>query len=568
MSNKNSTKPSNRNNKPSRNRTNNTPSTKNSKQGSKNVTLADTLPNRGRNNDPNWYFTNAELANQAGQLSFQSFMGTGAVIGNKSISAPPAIISILVNPCPGTTYNVNPARDLTQTHAYNILPRPADYLGDPYATGINIAGFKIYNMLATHSGRVSNYAPQDVTAMILGIAALAETSEHIRRVFGVSMMTNARNRSLPRDLVKAMGVDYDDLLKNSAAYRMRFNTEIARINQIPLLGNVAFIAKARDIFQHIYVDSASSMSTIFFYAPNSSWYLDENTYEEGIVLRTIDLKQLRGTAQPMSDLLNVMSAQITALLNSTTLNLIYADLINLASKVSIPMWSFDYLAENYAILPEYNRNAMLQLHNATIVGRPDPAVDDIIKDGSFIITPNNDVYPVLERNALVYNPAIILPHGKWNETEFYAADDFIHRLVDFDTESPDLVDKIEATRFMATYSGYRYRPEGEQFSDAICVNLPDHYITRMRVWNGDSTIDALESSFTNESAPVYHWAAYFSNVDMAPFIYAFSGTDLDREYNQGPNAVFGSLNYFTKIDGEWLTRVNRLMNTGLFEFRV
>jgi len=556
-------KQNNSNSKPkgpnrSRNNGNHKPK-ENGQTSTASVTLAKELPSKGRSNDPNWYFTNADLAAEVAQISFQSYVGAGPIFGEKESNSSPSIMAIYLNPAPGLTYNV-PTTMQSKWEQGGL--EPSSFLGDKYATGINIAGNKTYTILAMLSGRGSNYAPQDISSMELGISSVAELSEHLRRIFGILMLTNMRNRALPRKLVEAMGVDYDDALKNAANYRMRFNTEISRVNQIPLLENVAFIRKSRDIYQHIYTDSASPMGTLFFYRPASVWQLDEDSYEQGTILRTVVLAG--GELKTMGYYLDILSEMISALLNSATLNLVYADLLHASEKMNIKFWTFDYLAENYAVMPEFNRNALLQLHNLTIAGPPVASDFEPITDGQghiqYYITPSNDVYPDVLRNALVYNPAFVSTfRADWHQ-------DYI---VDFDVSAPDLVDKIEATRFTTTRTGYRRMVQTVEGDDPIMcstfMNVPDHYAVMVRFYGSTGAPNGYNSftaSIIKDSEIPTDLVSAFSKIDMAPTLYVADLADNEIETS------VGSLNYYAVIKSEWFLRVNRLMNMGLFELRL
>lgn len=60
----------------------------------------------GRDNDPNWYFTSPELAQQASELSFQNMLGAGPILYNYEV---PSIMAFRMNPCPGNTYSTSVA---------------------------------------------------------------------------------------------------------------------------------------------------------------------------------------------------------------------------------------------------------------------------------------------------------------------------------------------------------------------------------------------------------------------------------------------------------------------------
>lgn len=534
----------------------------------------------GRDNDPNWYFTSPELAQQASELSFQTMLGAGPVLYNYEV---PAIMVFRMNPCPGNTYDtaVSPATSPASGCSFG------DYDLVSNTSGINLMATKIYTLLSTYSGRTSNYGPEDVSMMLLSIGEVASLVEHIRRAFGVAMSYNPRNRMLPLGLLNAMNIKGDDLMKNLANYRMRFNVAISRINQIPILDNVGYIRKCRDMYQRIYIDDVSSMSQIYFYMPDTTWNLEEThgNWELGSVLVTTDVAT--DSTRKVSDLLELLEGMINNLLFSSTLNIVYSDLINLGNKINVPFTQFDYLAENYVVLPEFNRNANLQMHNLTVVGKPDapevgtgnnniPARINIkthnsggVNDNNTLLTAYNNVYASSTLNGVVYNPGFSYPNSDVTAesptTTWYTGE----QIVDMDTDMPTTEDRIEALRFKGMESGhYAHANEsGSTWSSTgfkILMALPDHYCTEVRIYSNPTTSGKqITNSITVGSSVKY--SEQLSQCALHPIMYC-------KEASQGYmsksiKGVLGSLNFFTTIGYDYLSRLNRLICTGLFDFR-
>lgn len=534
------------------------------------------LDSTERDNDPNWYFTSSEMANQAAELSFQQMIDGSPLVGNYSI---PALAIIKMNPSPGVNYNIT-SMPGSQADAADTLPSSS---GVDKRNGINLMSAKIYTLLSTFSGRTSSYAPQDVGTMILAISSIAELSEHIRRAFGLLFTYNTRNRYMPLQVIEAVYGQAKDFMANSAIYRQNFNVQMTRINQIPLLDNIGYIRKSREIYQKLYVDEPSAMAQMFIYRPDSVWYLDETSYQGGTVLRTMPLQS------GISALISQLASMIDRVLESSTLNIVYADLLNLATKMNVPTWQFDYLAENYVVMPEYNRTAVLQFHNLDWVGQPTNQPNGsgygdtigYITKGGFNITSNNDVIPDPNENLLMYCPAFLsyvnttsyLHHGR-NGSNF-------RKLVDMDTDSPSLEDRIEALRFGVMRSGYKYitsssTATNNRFND-VFLALPDHYPVSIAMVYGmnptSSNPYGVKTRGLNRSNAmcVADWYTYaiISNLSQFknhPFFYILENPTGSNDPKV--DGVTGDMGFVTTVDYEYLNRLNRIMYTGLFEFRV
>lgn len=521
------------------------------------------LNGQGRDNDPNYYFVDKELAEQASQLSFQNMMGFGSLDGYSI----PSICRVEMNPSPGVSYT---PESLRGTPGYSEWASPSSISDDK--RGINLMSSKLYTMLSTFTGRTSNYAPQDVAMMILAVSSVAELSECIRRAFGVALTYNPRNRNLPLGLLKAMGLNAIDFIANIPAYRMRFNVAMTRINQIPLLDNIAFIRKSREIYQRIYMDGTGPMSQIFFYQPRTVWSLEESLVETGSVLYANKVTASNSTNAKMEVWITLLENMITKLLESSTLNLIYADLLNMANKIKVPVWQFDYLAENYVVMPEFNANALLQFHHMRIMGDPielsdntlsitkrwiaDPAETTVVTP-QFTVTLFNHVICDPNKNNIVYNPIFI------DRT-------YMKQIVDMPTGSPTLEDRIEALRFSSSDSGAKVVDKDVRSGGSLNVYydvmaiLPDHYVTGMTYFRNidysvadaprtqlNTTVGIRTSDFANGKLDLYE--KFYKH----PLLLQVNSDDY-----KSLSTIYGDLDFYTIVDNNYLSRVNELMYTG------
>lgn len=534
------------------------------------------LDEEGRNNKPGYYFVDQKVAEQVTQLVFNNVLGWGSIHGYEV----PTIMRIDLVANPGCTYDI-PAHTGPWDHTFVNSPSESENL--PYANpagkaGVNLMASKLYTLLSSFTGRTSAYAPQDVAIMILAIAGIAEYSEAIRRIFGIALTYNYWNRTLARGLITSMKVDADDFFANSSIYRSQFNIAMSRINQIPLLDNIAFIQKSREIYQDIYYDDPTNMSQIFYYMPKTWTILDETTDEGGSVLRHIshgDPQDDSAQGVSVGTMINNLNKMITAVLESSTLNFIYADMLNMANKIKTPMWKFDYLAENYTVLPVYNRNACLQLHNLKIAGfrtigtlpldwDPDPEIAHnkkvlIAYNGEYY-TEGFDVFCDPDRNDIVYNPGFAFMGPTYPECHSTMS------IVDLDTDSPTLEDRIETLRFTSLWGGYWKQVNGQKY--AIYMALPDHFATNIAIYKNIEDSIPAAISYSNYADNLSgndrlkHFFTLATQWENAPVNLAVDPTEDEV------SLVYGDLSYYTTVDFEYVKRLINAMSVGLYEFRV
>lgn len=488
------------------------------------------LSTADRDNDPNWYFTSKDVADQTSSYAFDRFLGVAddlSVLNSAGAEyamhqTVPTIMAVSLNPCPGDTSTIK--------------------------SGINMAALKMYTTLSSNNAKTTNYAPQDLTMLMLSLGEIISMLEHIRRAFGVAFTYNQRNRALPSKLLDAMGFDADDFLTDIAQHRMQFNTWITSVNKIPFLSNVAYFYKCADLYQKIYTDSTSEMAQIMFCKPHSTWSLNEEYNDQGSGLVT----EVLPTYAKWSSIVTLMNKMITALFESSTFNFIYADVLNYASKTGAKMLYLDYLVEGYTVIPEYNRNFLLQIHNSNAVGSP-AAIAPSTK-----FTKGNDVACNVNTNKVEYVPAfptsgVLLPQ---------------ELIVDMDTPTPSLEDRIEATRFQSILGDVTAVSSANY---GQLVSMADHYVVRYTIDTVDSTYSISNSVHMLVDTSVANMAKdvigilHLSQFDWHPIIHVMQNSaPTDGIYTVG---VLGDLNYYTTLDVAWYEKVNDLTFLALFELR-
>ncbi len=494
------------------------------------------LNDKGRHNDPNWYFTDTTLADQVSAISFDSYLGvptdidvklttiTDVAVGRTSIQIP-SIITYQCNPCPGNTESIQ--------------------------HGINVAALKNYSMLSSLNAKTTGYAPQDLTMLTLALGEIVSIIEHLRRAFGVAFTYNARNRDVPYYLIQEMGIDPDTFLANLADNRLALNASITAVNKLPFVTNIAYIAKCRDMYQHVYLDTESPMAQIFMQRPISTWKLNETYNDQGSGLETITLDGVK----PFSFWIDTLNDMIEQLFTSSTFNFIYSDVLNYANKTGATLFALDLVEEGYSVVPEFNLTACLQMHNAIIVGEPS------LNAASDKYTKLNDVSCSVDHNKIVYHPLF-----SWDgrETEPIVV---TSPIVDFMSPNPSVEDKIEATRYTAILD----MPE---VSKLTAGSLPDHFISGVNVYNGTGLVSTLVSSCLRHEVDILESmsripmaAIDLMKVDWAPIFYVVTDDPTEDDLNNLSMQTIGDFNFFTTLNLQWFERVNDICFQALFSMR-
>jgi hypothetical protein len=455
------------------------------------------------NNDVSWYFDNAVLAEQVSSISFNQFIGTAKTFDFTEFN-PPVAAALFLNPSVGWMDE-----------------------SDPTYTGVNQQGIKLYTALSSGNAKTTQYAPQDVTTLILALGEVISLSEAARRAMGLAFTYNKRNWAYAADVIRMAGFDPVDLFSNLAAYRIRFNTIINKVNKIAFPDNIRWFKKCSYLYSHLFLDSESPMSQTYFYRPYSTWIIDE-TGDEGTILRT---KQLNLT-ESMDSFLDKLEEVIDAILSAATFQYIYADILRLYGDAQL--YTLPFLTEDYIVVPEYDPLAKLQINNAIITGEPNATERDLN------VTPKNDVWPVASTNKLAYSPEFTTKKHPRK-----AVLNFPHSM-----GNPDVVQRIEASRFVSLF---------RNSSGEGGAALADHYVVQVIFYGpAADTKMILQSSYVDDITTVN------PNVSIAEAMAIMSEFDgvfrlyVDDEQTYG-DYIYGDLDYFTDIDLTYLSKVNELM---------
>lgn len=474
-------------------------------------------------NDPSWYFTDVALADQVSSISYDSFIGI------------PNTVTAVKAEEDGSTTNFEVSFSMGGVMALYVNPSAGTGFR-PGLNGLDQACRKMYTTLSSVNAKTTNYDPTDLGILMLCLGSLIEYVEFLRRAFGIMFTYNVRNRLMPKALIYSMGINYDEFASKLADYRIQFNTLIATINKIPFLSNITWFQKCASMYTRVLKDSDSDMAQLYLMNPNSMWIFDEKSSSTGSVAKA---SRLPGYTSPVlfSEHLDLLSAMVTALLTSTTLNYIYADVINYSTKNnSAQLLYLPLLEEQYGVVPEYDIDALQQIHNATWYGSPS---DD-----------TQSAYANVNSLTISYVPVV----------EYQNPRNLLSSLIlDANTPSTSVAQRVDYSRYATI--GY------ETMSDDMrifmnYVAIPDHFVTNVRIYpNSEGSIDTPLTINSNMYAGDVNpaWLS-LSHFDWAPYLYLNQGVE-------GAGFVLGDTNYFTWNDVTWYQRVADIAMIGLFDLR-
>ena len=544
----------------------------------------DKFDDRGRLNDPGWYFSNKALAEDMTQTAFNVIQGFNIPNFSKACdNARAGIAVVTLSPSAGT-------------HVVDAQNFKFDYPG-------MAAARRLYTSMAGFTGRALTYAPQDILMYILALGEVISMFSHIRRALGVVGTYSQTNRAYPSGIIAAMRISPFDTYQQLNIWRDRYNYLINLANQLYIPNGIAYFAKCQALYDNLYLDSDTPYAQTFMYVPGTTWILDEKSDSRGTMLRAIypysvmDIETdptyiTIASEHSLSEYFAVLEEQILALLNSSTLQIIGADLLNYARKSSaLGFTTLELLPQGYAVFPQYNYNALLQFHNLTTIGCPCYITAPSSKYPDITIT--NNVYSDPDNNSIIYNPAFVYGLNSYASSgirvtkQIYADTDFGSTIIDFLTPNPTLEDFIEANRFSAAFDANNLLwfddTSGTQVNLLVNVGLPDHYVNGIGMYAvvlnnaiGVQTEVKLTAGYSEPFTTAgpdwgFEYIEAVTKFNKYPLIYA-----LDRDLEVAETSasdptyvehIVGDLNNPLTVRKEYINNVIGIIGYDLYDVR-
>lgn len=495
-------------------------------------------------NDPSWYFRDPVLKQGLTSMPTFEFRGTNIPLDitmdhNSSITTEMEVVKLKSPTIAAHYLNPSPGVSTSGTSA------------------INMAARMMYSKLSSSNAKTSNYAPQDVSTLMLAIGEVVSLISHATRLYGITQFFNRMNRAIPEALLRAHGItDAATWTQNLPAFRANLNQLITVANSIAFPSNIPYFKKCSYVYQNVYIDDESEMTAYHIMMPYTTWTIDEDDYEQGTILKT-------STEITGHNVTTHLRTIIDELLTSTTYNYIYSDILNLATRgvLGSDLLSFGTIPIDYVTEPILSDQFNWQIMNATICGIPNGT---LVTEGVYndLSTPNNDVYPSVDYNGLFYMPT-------WNSTgaTWYTNYNYLEPIIRVQNVNISEDDLIENLVYTGTHKTHLKKVDSSIKSNTQAVSLPDHYVVKSKIFYGDPSIT---DNFVNLS----HNSVTSTNTGLAmcgefqhfPLLYAaFSdSTGSDGVHIPKDLRFFGRFGSYTRGIRTAINRMRDAAYMGLF----
>lgn len=417
---------------------------------------------------------------------------------------------------------------------------------------LNTACRKLYSAISAENSKTTQYTPESLGIAMLAIGDLVSAISFATRLYGVAFTYNPRNRHIPKQIIKAMGIDADSLLNNLADYRNKLNVLITSANNIRMLKDLEYFNKCWEMYANYFEDSNSAMAQYYVLRPAGFLKYNEVSPTQGeLTYSTFDGPESI-SLMSYPTLLTTIEDMINRLLTSSLMNYVYTDIINYVAKKGGNLLGFSYVGELYSILPIYDATFMNQVHNMTW--------------GYFDLSN----YSISEDPASLQIAAssIVRAIGETAYERLGSSGDVMLDMPFNDNPTPD--DNIDALAYTTVPWYVHYDESGAEpvltYGD---IAAPDHPIQFVRLWANNNRVYTLNSNYVFNTVEEQRindsLVKFLESFSIKPQLYIVTtNVDANKVYKR----ILGSLNYFTLISYKQLKGIFNYSFLGLFDVEV
>lgn len=229
-----------------------------SSSGSKTSTVKTGFPHA---NDPAWRVQNPALSETVGNILFSDPTGLFHSNGAGPLN---------------TTAAYNIEWSVAGLMVFNALPLWGEASSATAPT--NIAGQKIQWLANVKWYNQTGYAPSDIMAMVMAVDAIHIFIIEAIRAYACCSKYSVQNKYYGRNMVRALGWDYDDILTNLAKFRYVINEAITKINQLHIPKIFYCVDSHISMYSRIYSESPvqSEKAQLYAFRSNSWWLWNDS----------------------------------------------------------------------------------------------------------------------------------------------------------------------------------------------------------------------------------------------------------------------------------------------------
>lgn len=479
-------------------------------------------------NDPLWYaFASPQLLQDVAQNDFVN--ATGIPID-------------LQNPYPNGFATGSPAGIMTIDWYPSVSPSTDN------TSAINMATRSMFTYIRSRISGARTYEAPDIMMYYIAMDSVYTLLNEAIRVYGLMQTYKLMNAYYPKQIVEALGWDWDNLRDNMADFRAVINFTIKELQTYPVANAFYYAKRHRLLSSQLYVDATTSKAQNFAFVAKG--FYKYNEYDGATKLDMIDRPANKFTLESFS---SFISDLVNPLLVSQDMRQMAADMLSVFGRENF--YTIPTISEDFRTVEVYEPEILQQINNMTII-------TGLTKD-KMVITQETDIGE--NSGAILFKP--IIPEttdGEFDNTYLEG-----NALLNFDLESPTSADVMNATRLVCS-------AEKQTDGTLLITSSGSELVVGVNVWiqyiyskTGELTFNEVPVKSNTYRIPkktvagdVYNGLlglinllGPWSNFDWAPPIYVGSTSPTDQVRTA---VLIYDMNNYTLLPQYKLKNLNRL----------
>lgn len=298
---------------------------------------------RSKPNDWRWYAQNEQLLKDSASFPYSWPLGNRLNLGEYAPEVNkgslPGVMAIYTSPTFGWSDNAN--------------------------SPINVAARNIYSYVRHANSGHANYDAPDLMLYLCAMDSMYSYLAYLKRIYGVMSTYSYTNRYYPKAVIRAMGVDFDDIQANLADFRGFINTFAVKVGSMCIPASMSYMAKHMWMYSGLYTDSNQDKAQTYLFVPYTLG-IYELTDEAG----SISMWGLGGMgddyAMKFAELRAFANKMLDPVLQSEDMNIMSGDILKAFGANGV--YKVEGINEQYTVLPAYQPEVLDQIQNCTLIG--------------------------------------------------------------------------------------------------------------------------------------------------------------------------------------------------------
>jgi len=298
---------------------------------------------------------------------------------------------------------------------------------------INVGANAVYSFVRHQNSGRKNYDPCDLMLYLTAVGQLYSFTVWMQRLYGYAFLYSARNQYVAKSLIKANGVNPDNLVANLANFRGYINVFINKISSWAVPNTLNYYNRMAFLYSGFYTEGESIKDQLYQFAPSGFWkfQLDENSagmlkYKPLGVSGALTVSNIIAYAEDLIS--NIFGDEDFGIMSGDILKAYEGNIIKLAS-----------MPENYLVLPSMEPMVLTQFKNAHFM-MVDSNTKDVTQDSNGVIL--SSLKPLTMSNewgSNINSAGAYLAHYLSSHTR---------KLVNIDLDFPSPADIMESSRLI------------------------------------------------------------------------------------------------------------------------